>query len=173
MSWPLAAGHQARAFTFGHFDVLQVGVPLLFIYRWTHIHGFVQPRPNFDFLRLIYQPLQQTFLDLWMSNHPRGRGAALTGRAERAAVNSRSCFVQVGIGHDDDRIFAAHLAGHFDAALRCFNIQRIAHRVRAGKRDCPDSRVVDNGLAHHRAGTNDHVEHARRQPGLFVNFGQE
>jgi hypothetical protein len=42
-------------------------------------------------------------------------------------------FVQIGIGHDNDRVLTAHFAGHLGATLGGFNVQRAADFVRSGE----------------------------------------
>ncbi len=77
---------------------------------------------------------------------------------------------KIGIGHDDDGVFAAHLAGDFGAALRRFDVERAADFVGAGERYGAQLRRVDHRFADHRAGADEHVEHAGRQAGFFDKF---
>ena len=108
-----------------------------------------------------------------MRDDARGGRAALPGRAERTAVDGRRGLVEVGVGHDDDGVLAAHLTRDLGAALRGLHVEFTADAVRAGERDGAQFGRVHHRFAHFGAAAHHHVEHTGRQSGLFVDFGQD
>ena len=81
--------------------------------------------------------------------------------------------VEIGVGHDDDGVLAAHLAGDFGAALSRLGVERAANFVGAGKGNGAKHRRMDHCFADDRAGADQHIEYPRRQTCFFVDFGQQ
>ena len=88
-------------------------------------------------------------------------------------MNRHGGFVEIGVGHDDDCVFAAHLASDFGAALCRFDVKRAADFIRAGERDGPEDRRMNHRFADDGSGADEHIEHAGRKSGFFVNFREE
>ena len=86
------------------------------------------------FLARFDEALRERVFDRRIRDHPRCCRAALAGGTEGAAVDGDGGFIQIGISHDDNRVLAAHFAGHLCAALRRFNVERAADFVGAGER---------------------------------------
>ena len=53
----IAAENQARAFLPADVDVIEIGLPLLFVHCRPHVDGFIQAGADLDFLRRFDQPL--------------------------------------------------------------------------------------------------------------------
>ncbi len=125
------------------------------------------------FLAAFDKPFDQRIFDRRRGDDARSRRAALAGGAKGAAVDGDGGLIEIGVGHDDDRVLTAHLAGDFGAALRRFGIERAADFIGAGKGDGSQHRRVNHRFADDRAGADQHVEYARRQAGFGVNLRKQ
>ena len=98
----------------------------LFSSTGGHIDRFIQAGTDLDLFRRFDEALDERVFYRRRREHARGRGAALAGGTESAAVDRDGGFVEIGVGHDDDGVLATHLTGNFGAALRRFGIERAA-----------------------------------------------
>ena len=131
------------------------------------------PGPTLIFFAASDQPFDQRVFDGRRRDHAGSCRAALAGGAESAAVDGDGRFIEIGVGHDDDRVLAAHLAGDLGAALGRLGVERAADFIRTRERDRAQHRRVHHRLADHGAGADHHVEHAGRQAGFGVNLGKQ
>src|SRR3990172_7886159 len=79
---PPASGEELRPFGFRDLDVLYVGLELAFVDGGAHVDVLVETVAHADLPRVLDEALDQSVFRVLESDHPRGPGAALAGRAE-------------------------------------------------------------------------------------------
>ena len=134
----VAASDQLRAFIFPDLDVAQVGLELVLIDRRTHLDGLIEAVANFDLLCACDEVIDELAVNAFLHDDAAGRGAALSGGAERAPEPAFDSQFEIGIVEHDHRILAAEFERTVFEALGRRGAHDPADRGRAGERDGAD-----------------------------------
>ena len=113
----------------------------------------------------------ERLVDVFVQVKPRAGGTFLTAHPEGRAHDPFGGVVEVGRGHDDGRVFAAHFRdARLRDRLREMMIDLQTDRLGAGENEPVDIRVGDESGAGGVARSGDEVEHSRRQSGIAQHF---
>ncbi len=119
------------------------------------------------------QPLQQRRQHRPIDDDPRGRRAALAGRAEGAPQDAVGGQVQVRVVQHDHAVLAAELQAQALELGPGLGRQVLAGRRRAGERDDRDVGRIDDGVADLTAGAGHEVDDTGREAGLGHELDDE
>ena len=117
----------------------------------------------------LAQALQQGFVNQRVDQHARARRAGLPGVLHDGVDDHGDGGVQVGVGKDDLRAFAAQLQRHGAVALGSHLLDQRADLGAAGEADVVDAGVARQRVAHLVAVAGDDVE----RPGGEAHFGRQ
>src|SRR5579871_4367970 len=109
-SW--AAACDQAAFLFSGFDVLQDAFAGALADHGAHVVGGVVGRSDEDLFHFFGQLLDKGRIDFFVHDGARAGRTLLALVAERGDEHTIYGFLEVGIGIDDDGVFAAHLGDH-------------------------------------------------------------
>ena len=153
-------------------DVAQDFLPRRLIDQRPHLDALVEAVADFDFPRAFDQHLGNVFRHVAMDDQSAGRRAALPGRAERAPERAFDGKIEIGIFHDDLRIFAAELQGNAFEILA-------AHRsdLAPDCRGTGERNQLNVAMAHQRgadffAAAMNQIDHAGRNAGFGQNLDE-
>ena len=170
---PLAAAEQPRPFAPRLGDGLQVRPELSRVHRRAHLHTLLHAVSDPQLARALDQRFRQPGRDGGRGDGARCRGAPLAGAAEGALHDPFDRQIEVGVVEDDHRVLASHLQRDLHAASGDALVESKPDLVGSGEADGPDPRVVRDHVADGAARPGDHVQHARREPGLGEGFGDQ
>ena len=153
-------------------DVAQVGLELVLVDRRTHLDGLVEAVADFDLLGAGDEVLDELVVHAFLHDDAAGRGAALSGGAERAPESAFDGEVEVGVVEHDHRILAAEFERAMLEGLGRRGAHDSADFRRAGERDGADHRMLGQRRADFRAEAGHDVDDAFRDAGVGQRLHQ-
>ena len=157
----MAAAQHLRAFVLADLDVLQVGLHLRRVDRRTHVDALVETVADLQLLRARHELIDELLVHALLHDDAAGRGAALSGRAERSPQRAFQREIEIGVVEHDHRILAAEFQRAVLEALRRFLSDDAAHGCRSRERNRAHIRMLDHRRADFAAEAGDDVDHAR------------
>ena len=133
--------------------------------QWAHVqvHG---RRAHAQRLKRFAQARQQGLVNKRINQHARTRRAGLPPVLHDGIDDDRDGSIQIGIGKNDLRAFAAQLQRHRAVALCRHLLDERANARAAGKADVVNARVACQRITHLVAVASDKVERAGRKAHL-------
>jgi hypothetical protein len=120
----------------GLLDGLQDGVVLTLVDQRADLRARIGGVADHCVARPREQPLSEVVIDHLLDEDASGRRALLSGRQERAGVGGRDGPIEIGVGHDDERVVAAHLELRPLATCGCLVANVPSNRHRTRERHC-------------------------------------
>ena len=111
-------------------------------------------------------------VDTILDDDAAGGSAALAGRTESTLDDAAEGFVQIGVGEEDDGVFAAHFGLHFFEPGGAAGVKVSANFGAAGEGYAGDIGGFHQGAADAAAGAGNQVEDAVGDAGFGKDFGQ-
>ena len=135
--------------------------------------GVVETVPEAQLFTGDAQPLDQFILYSALDQQARAGRTDLTAVGEYAFQDIGNRALEVGVGHDDMRRFAAQFEGHRGHVLRSRYHYCLAGGDRAGKGDVAHVGMFGQRLAGHLAITGDDIDDPWRHPDRFDDFADQ
>src|SRR6266481_288106 len=133
---------------------------LLLVDLRPHVNTFIGAIANFQAFRALNQPVHKLAINAALHNHATGCGAALTGSTKGAPEHSFEREIEIGVIHDDDGVFAAHLQRTgFKRAGRDFT-HNASDFTRSGKRNSLNVGMLHQRRSRFRTKAGNNVHHA-------------
>ena len=162
----VAAGEQLCAFGEGDLDIFGRGFNLAGIDLGAYLDGFVESVADFEFLCAVDEAGGELGGNSLLEQDAAGGGAALAGGAEGSPERAVEGEIEVGVVHDDLRVFAAHFERDgLEGGGGALADER-TDGAGAGKADGADVGVLDEGSADGRAGAGNDIDDAGREAGV-------
>jgi hypothetical protein len=142
-----SAAQQYGSFFESFLDVAEHGLHLPFAGARSHPGVGGEAVAHFQSGHPFQQLLLERVVNGALDDDAAGGRALLAGGAKTAAHGRLHGQIEVGVGRDDDRVFAAHLQLVLGSPGERSQAHLLAHLIGAGERNGGDAGMIDDSLA--------------------------
>src|SRR5436190_4251021 len=143
-----------------------------FVYDWADLGFRIEAVADTQELGFLDERGAEFFIDLFVNDEPRRRGASLAARSERTPQRTFDGVVDVGIVHHDDGVLSAHFETDDLVVAGALFGDDLAGRGRACERDQPNVFMSDHRRSDVLAVAVDEVDDTLGYSSLFACFDQ-